>query len=68
MEVDSVQIYILAYHHLHHSQQQTGCNIPLQHSIIDKVVKQFKCHRNAQDFDGKFVSDVVVSVRIEQEC
>ena len=39
--------YILAYHYLHHSQQQTGCDVPLQHSIIDKVVKQFKCHRNA---------------------
>jgi hypothetical protein len=31
--------------------------------LIEKVVKTFKSHRSAADFDSKFINDVVASMK-----
>ena len=50
--------YVVAYRCLD-DPNVTGGNQELSVSIIEKVVKKFKTHRNAADFDGPFVKNVL---------
>jgi hypothetical protein len=48
--------YICAYHTLHKEQQETHLPDPVVTPMkVEKLVKEFKTHRSALDFDYSFI-------------
>ncbi|KAL7532560.1 hypothetical protein ACHAWF_008635 [Thalassiosira exigua] len=56
--------YILAYHALEaHNHELTKSEMAMSASLIEKVVKKFKTHRSAADFDAGFINSIVNSMK-----
>ena len=62
--------YILAYHSLNITSALDPVSSPpvLSSNIIEKVVKSFKTHRSASDFDQGFIGNVVRTMNGISNC
>jgi hypothetical protein len=60
--------YILTYFWIEHGMEEKIKEKELSESHIERIKKEFKTHRNAIDFDEKFINHCFTKVKKESEA